>query len=131
MMKVSVIIPVYNVENYVADCIRSVLRQTYSNIEIVIVDDCTKDNSMEVVAGVLDSEKTTSDVHIVRPILFSCDAPFQGCRDYGQGPCPFLESLAVCPSFDALSWSLQTGHAVGFGMGVEGFFPIAPDVLIR
>lgn len=65
-MKVSVIIPVYNIENYVADCIRSVLRQTYSNIEIVIVDDCTKDKSMEVVAGVLDSEKTTSDVHIVR-----------------------------------------------------------------
>lgn len=65
-MKVSVIIPVYNVENYVADCIRSVLRQTYSNIEVVIVDDCTKDNSMEVVADVLDSEKTTFGVEIVR-----------------------------------------------------------------
>lgn len=44
-MKVTIIIPVYNVEKYLSICIRSVVEQTYKNIEIILIDDGTKDNS--------------------------------------------------------------------------------------
>lgn len=45
---VSVIIPVYNVEKYLTQCLNSVVNQTYSNIEIICIDDASEDNSVEI-----------------------------------------------------------------------------------
>ena len=45
---VSVLIPVYNVENYIDKCIESVVNQTYKNIEVILVDDGSKDNSSKI-----------------------------------------------------------------------------------
>lgn len=45
---VSVVIPVYNVENFVADTLESVCAQTYKNIEIICIDDGSKDNSLSI-----------------------------------------------------------------------------------
>lgn len=45
-MKVSVIIPCYNVDKYIADCVKSVENQTYSNIEVVCVDDGSSDQTV-------------------------------------------------------------------------------------
>ena len=47
--KVSVIIPVYNVESYIKTSLDSVVNQTLSDIEIIIINDCTPDKSMEIV----------------------------------------------------------------------------------
>lgn len=46
---VSILIPVYNAENYVAEAIESALNQTYKNIEIIIVDDGSTDKSWEII----------------------------------------------------------------------------------
>ena len=50
---VSVIIPVYNVSPYVEECLKSVMDQTYKRLEVIIVDDCGTDDSMEKVERML------------------------------------------------------------------------------
>lgn len=54
MAKVSVIVPVYNVEKYIERCARSLFEQTLEDIEFVFIDDCTPDNSMGVLADVIN-----------------------------------------------------------------------------
>ncbi len=47
-MKISVIIPVYNVEEFLEQCLDSVLNQDYKNLEIICVEDCSTDNSLQI-----------------------------------------------------------------------------------
>lgn len=48
MKKVSIIVPVYNVEKYISECITSLIEQTYENIEIIIINDGSTDKSKEI-----------------------------------------------------------------------------------
>ena len=47
-MKVSIIVPVYNAERQIKECLRSVFAQSYKNIELILVNDCSRDRSMEI-----------------------------------------------------------------------------------
>lgn len=46
--KISVIIPIYNVENYLKRCLNTVCGQVYKNLEIILIDDGSTDNSLQV-----------------------------------------------------------------------------------
>ena len=48
MIKVSVIVPVYNVEDYLIECLTSIINQTLKEIEIICIDDCGTDNSINI-----------------------------------------------------------------------------------
>lgn len=55
---ISVIIPVYNREKYISEAIQSIIAQTIQSFEIIVIDDCSSDNSLEVI-------KTFTDPRIV------------------------------------------------------------------
>jgi glycosyltransferase involved in cell wall biosynthesis len=55
--RVAVFIPCYNAEKYIAQCIQSVLAQTYYNWRLVVVDDCSTDNSYNLAVSFADGEK--------------------------------------------------------------------------
>ena len=48
MEKVSIIVPVYNAESSIGYCLNSITSQTYTNLEIILVNDGSKDNSLQI-----------------------------------------------------------------------------------
>lgn len=67
MPKISVIIPVYNTEEYLQQCLDSVLNQTLSDIEVICVDDCSKDRSYEILQNYRDSDTRVKVFHFDEP----------------------------------------------------------------
>ena len=62
---VSIIIPIYKVEPYVERCIDSVLSQTYHNLEVILVDDCTPDRSMELAKEYVAKSPLAKDLSFI------------------------------------------------------------------
>lgn len=81
-MKISVISTVYNVEEYIDRCVSSILNQTLTDLEFIVVNDCTPDNSIEVI------QKYTSDSRlriINNPINLGAGKSRQVGIDHAQG----------------------------------------------
>lgn len=53
---ISIIIPLYNTERYIAETIETVTNQTYTNWELIIVDDCSTDNSVEIINKFIEKD---------------------------------------------------------------------------
>ena len=56
MKKVSIIVPCYNVEKYIERCLNSLINQEYSNIEILCIDDGSKDNTKKIIKNFLEKD---------------------------------------------------------------------------
>lgn len=63
MDKISIIIPVYNIEKYIRECLDSVVSQTYKNLEIIIVDDGSTDNSGAICDEYVSQDKRIKVIH--------------------------------------------------------------------
>ncbi|PMO63057.1 hypothetical protein BCT04_16135 [Vibrio breoganii] len=82
--KVSVILPVYNAENYIEESVDSILKQTYSNIELIIIDDGSTDRSLELI-----NTFATSDPRVIiisranKGLVYSLNEAINKCKgDY-------------------------------------------------
>lgn len=60
---ISAIIPIYNVETYLSDCIESVLKQTYTNMEIILIDDGSTDQSGQICDQFAERDKRIIVIH--------------------------------------------------------------------
>ena len=60
---ISIIIPVYNVEKYLEECVESVVKQTYKNLEIILVDDGSTDNSGKICDNYAVKDKRIKVIH--------------------------------------------------------------------
>ena len=63
MKKISVIVPVYNVERYLKRCIESIINQTYKDLEIILVDDGSTDSSGNICDEYKKIDKRISVIH--------------------------------------------------------------------
>ncbi|MGA3161874.1 MAG: glycosyltransferase [Terracidiphilus sp.] len=90
MARISVLMPVYNVRNYVAEALSSIQSQTFADLEIVVVDDGSTDDTLQIVEQIASSDPR---IHIIRVPhnlgltfalnigLLYCHAPFVARMD--------------------------------------------------
>lgn len=84
-MKLSIIIPVYNSEKYLRRCVESVLAQTYKNLEIILVDDCSTDESWNICNSLRESDQRIKAFH-------------------------FQKNGGGCLTQEIMAWKEQTGN---------------------
>lgn len=124
--KISIIVPVYNAEKTLDRCVDSLIRQTYSNIEIILVDDGSKDNSLE-----LCNQYAKKDGRI--KVISKANGGVSSARNAGLDNATG-EFIMFCDSDDwaepewcnEMCLQFESGHLIMCGQYVEGiqnFFP--------
>lgn len=76
---VSIVVPVYNVENYIERCLRSIATQSYGNYEVIIVDDRGSDNSVKIAKDFVAKENSGRFRILTNP----CNKGLSGARNAG------------------------------------------------
>lgn len=61
--KISVIVPVYNIEKYISRCLESIINQTYKNLEIIVIDDGSSDNTGKIIDDFAKRDKRVIVIH--------------------------------------------------------------------
>lgn len=96
-MKISVIVPVYNVEKYLPRCLDSIIQQSYKNLEIILVDDGSTDNS-----GLICDEYAKRDARI--KVLHKENGGLSSARNAGLDVCTLGgDCIAFVDSDDFIS----------------------------
>ena len=76
MNKISVVVPIYNVERYLKRCIDSIINQTYDNLEIILVNDGSKDSCLNIC-----NEYKKKDERVI--VIDQPNAGLSGARNSG------------------------------------------------
>ena len=77
MTSFGIIIPVFNSEDYLSECLNSVIKQDYSNIKVLLINDNSNDNSGEICDQMSNNHKNINTIH------FNANRGVSFCRNYG------------------------------------------------
>lgn len=77
---ISIALPAYNAKDYIAECLDSLLAQTYQNFEIILIDDCSTDGTADVVATYTDSRIRYFKNEKNSGIVYSLNKAYALCR---------------------------------------------------
>jgi len=80
---VSIVITLFNYEKYINDCLESCFRQTYTDTEIIVVDDCSTDQSMRIVHGFVSLKLLTGFMPNIRWILHDTNQGYAKAKNTG------------------------------------------------
>lgn len=125
---VSVVTPVYNTDMYLAECIESVLRQSYTNYEYIIVNNCSADGSLDIA---LSYAKKDERIRVV-----NCDAFVGHVQNHNRALQLISDKSKYCKMVAADDWILpeclskmvalaETAPSVGI---VSSYSIFGPDV---
>ncbi|GKQ68858.1 hypothetical protein KAM344_40230 [Aeromonas caviae] len=136
---VSVLIPVYNVAEYIDEAIRSIINQTYANIEIIIIDDCSTDKTFDIC---MEYSLTHDNIRLLRndvnqKICRSLNRGLGVCRgDYilrmdgddiaSLNRIEFLYDYMLSNQLDLVSSYTVSMYSDGYIIGYNSF-PVTPD----
>ena len=101
---ITVVVPIYNVEVYLEQCIRSVLAQTYENFELLLVDDGSKDKSGEIVDRLA---QTAASFRFIRRIRGSLRREIQVWTTAKEGTPPFWTETTGTTRTSSKRWRLR------------------------
>ena len=104
MKKISIIVPIYNIEKYLPRCLDSILAQTYKNLEVILVDDGSVDNS-----GMIADKYARNDQRII--VIHQVNKGVSAARNAGL--------------------DLATGDYIGFVDGDDYIEPDMYEILMR
>lgn len=112
MPELSIIMPLYNTERYVGQAVQSLLSQSYTDFELIIVNDASTDNSLEIVRSFDDSRIRILSNEQNRGIVFSRNKGLQEAR--GEFVAPFdSDDIAVKDKFEKQIGYLKKHKEVG------------------
>lgn len=124
----SIIVPMYNAERYVGECVESLLAQTYTNIEYIFIDDCSTDGSLSALHEALAHNPRGSNVRVVE---HKENSGLSATRTEGIGICTG-EYFISCDIDDYVEPDMakemmKTAIAYGSDIVVTSYFDKYPD----
>lgn len=120
---ISVIVPVYNVEEYLNQCIESILNQTYPHLEIILVNDGSTDTSLEICQTY---SRTDSRVHVLSQNNQGVVAARQKGIDHAHGT--FLSFVDADDWIEPHMYQELITHIKDYDLITSGYFRSYPNI---
>ena len=106
--KISILVPNFNHGPFIEQAVRSILNQTYQNFEIIIIDDCSNDNSRDVISNLVKLDKRFTQPLILPENRGKWFALNEGIRQRATGDLVTTQDADDSSTAQRLEWQVKT-----------------------